>query len=402
MAVSELLRRRGLAALLASEIVSMSGTAMTLVALPWFVLSTTGSPARTSVVMAAAAAGLAVCGIPGGWVAGRLGARRAMLVSNALRAPLIALIPFLHGLGELRFWMLPLVAFAVEAHTAPYQGAQLAVMADLAGDEPAVLAQATALYQAAQRASNLIGPAFAGVLIALVGASEILWIDAGTYAAALGLTSLVPAAARVALETEDLDRLGDGVRFLGRDVFLRFCVPMAAVWEGAAAAILVVLFPIIAYQRYNHDSRVAGALLAGMGAGAIVGSVIAYRIILRFRPITLGSVSALAQVLPFWVLLFRVPVVVAVGAIFVSGIFQPISYAPAFSYMTLRIPASLRSTVMAALGTIISSANPLGVIVAGPLVVSLGLTATVGVFVFVLTLASLLYVVVGPRVAGEV
>ena len=49
MAIAGQLRRPGLAALLASEVVSMSGTAMTLIALPSFVLVTTGSPARTSV-----------------------------------------------------------------------------------------------------------------------------------------------------------------------------------------------------------------------------------------------------------------------------------------------------------------------------------------------------------------
>jgi hypothetical protein len=47
-------RRRGpLAALLLAEVVSTTGSQMTLVALPWFVLVTTGSPVRMGVVVAA-------------------------------------------------------------------------------------------------------------------------------------------------------------------------------------------------------------------------------------------------------------------------------------------------------------------------------------------------------------
>jgi len=41
-----LLRNRNLAAVLGAELVSLTGSAMTLVALPWFVLITTGSTAR--------------------------------------------------------------------------------------------------------------------------------------------------------------------------------------------------------------------------------------------------------------------------------------------------------------------------------------------------------------------
>jgi hypothetical protein len=232
MSVAALLRRRGLAALLASEVVSMSGTAMTLVALPWFVLATTGSPARTSIVMAGAAAGLAVCGIPGGWVA----------------------------------------------------------------------------------------------------------IDAGSYVLAFAVTSLIPAAVKIVGVVEDPQRFADGVRFLSRDAFLRFYVPVIAVWEAAASALVFVLFPVIAFIRYDRDAHVAGALLGAIGAGAIAGSVVAYRIVPRFRPVRLGAVTTLLQTLPLWVLVFEVPALAAVAATSVYGFFQPIWFSSTFSPSTGAFP----------------------------------------------------------------
>jgi hypothetical protein len=82
-------RRRPLAALLAAEAISTTGSQLTLLALPWFVLVTTGSPARMGVVVAADLVPTVVLALPGGALAGQLGARRAMLACDLARAPLI-------------------------------------------------------------------------------------------------------------------------------------------------------------------------------------------------------------------------------------------------------------------------------------------------------------------------
>ena len=62
----ELLRDRRLLALLVAETVSTTGSQMTWLALPWFVLVTSGSATRMSFVMAAELLGLALLGLPGG------------------------------------------------------------------------------------------------------------------------------------------------------------------------------------------------------------------------------------------------------------------------------------------------------------------------------------------------
>jgi MFS family permease len=67
-------RARGpLAALLLAEVVSTTGSQMTLVALPWFVLVATGSPARMGLVVAADLAPMLLLAIPAGALAARLG-----------------------------------------------------------------------------------------------------------------------------------------------------------------------------------------------------------------------------------------------------------------------------------------------------------------------------------------
>src|SRR5437868_2884964 len=96
-------KRRPVVALLAAEIISTTGGEITAVALPWFVLVTTGSPARIGAVLAAGFLGMAVLGIPSGRAATALGPRRTMLVADAACAPTVALIPALHWAGLLSF-----------------------------------------------------------------------------------------------------------------------------------------------------------------------------------------------------------------------------------------------------------------------------------------------------------
>ena len=98
-----MLRNRSLAALLAAEIVSTTGSQMTWLALPWFVLLTSGSATRMSLVVAAALIGVAAGAIPGGKLVARIGARRTMMLCDGVRGPVILALPLLHWAGALTF-----------------------------------------------------------------------------------------------------------------------------------------------------------------------------------------------------------------------------------------------------------------------------------------------------------
>src|SRR3954447_18138086 len=122
--VGRMLRNRGLAALLAAELISTTGSMMTWLALPWFVLTTTGSAARMTVVAAAEVLAYALFGIPAGSFVARVGARRSMLIADGLRAPLMLLVPALHWAGRLEYWQLVVLAFAIGLLGTPYLSAQ--------------------------------------------------------------------------------------------------------------------------------------------------------------------------------------------------------------------------------------------------------------------------------------
>ena len=142
------LRQRSLAALITAEVISSLGSQMTFLALPWFVLSTTGSPTRMGIVLAAELLPIAILGIPSGAVIARFGARRTMIVSDLMRVPLLASIPLLHELGVLTFPLLLVLVALIGVFIAPYFASQRLILPEIVGDDEHVVAQANAIVEA--------------------------------------------------------------------------------------------------------------------------------------------------------------------------------------------------------------------------------------------------------------
>src|SRR3954464_11180679 len=135
-----MLHERSVVALLAAEVISTTGAQMTWVALPWFVLLTTGSATKTTFMVAAEVIGLALFGLPGGRLLGRLGARRTMLPCDGARAPPLTGGPGLHGAGGLPHPARLAVAFGLGASAAPYFAAQSMIVPDRPAAAPERLA----------------------------------------------------------------------------------------------------------------------------------------------------------------------------------------------------------------------------------------------------------------------
>ncbi|HEY6075480.1 MAG TPA: MFS transporter, partial [Gaiella sp.] len=271
-----LLRRRPVVGLLAAEVVSTTGAQMTWLALPWFVLVTTGSATRMSMVVGAELIGLALLGIPGGAVLRRLGAWRTMLLADLVRAPLMLAIPVLHWLGNDAFAPIVVLAFLLGALGAPYFASQKVIVPELLGEEEAIVARANALFQGATRITMLLGPVAGGILISLVSAPWALVVDGCTYLVSAALIfALVPRPEPRPRSDEDVGARR-GMRFLTREPLLRLWTPLFLLGDTAWTAFFVSV-PVLVVTRFDADPRIAGLLLASFGVGAVTGNVIAYR-----------------------------------------------------------------------------------------------------------------------------
>ena len=376
MSRSEILRHRPLRALLFAEVISTTGAQMTWLALPWFVLTTTGSTGRMTVVILAESIGLAAAGLPAGAFVERFGAKRSMLFADAVRAPLMLFVPILHWSGHLTMPALLVLAFLLGALAGPYFTAQRVIMPELLGEDEATISQANALFQGAIRTTLLVGPPLGGVLIGVIGAANVLVVDAATYLVSFALVALfVPTREPVPKDDQEATASRGvlaGLKFLVREPLLRVWIPLFVFGDAAWQAFFVAV-PVLTVERFGADAKIAGALFAGFGAGALIGNFLSFRYLAqRIDGLRLIAFSVPLQAAPLWLLTLHVPARAMFGAILVSGIGNGICNPTIHSLFTLRMPVAVRAKAMAAATVIWGLGTPLGLLFAGPVLATLG------------------------------
>jgi MFS family permease len=401
VSATSVLRERSLRALLAAEIVSVTGSQMTWLALPWFVLVTTGSATRMTIVMAAELIGLGVLGLPGGKLLGRIGARRTMLLCDGARAPLMLLIPVLHWAGGLSFPALLALAFALGAVSAPYFAAQKVIVPELLGEDERRVSEANALFQGATRVTMLLGPVIGGVLIAALDAPTVLVVDAATYLVSVALVAgFVPQRPPVVGEELGDRGIRAGIRFLVREPLLRVWNLAFALGDAAWVAFFATV-PVLVLARFDADPRIAGLLFASFGLGAVIGNVIAYRYLLkRVDGLKLIATCVMGQAIPLWLLTLELPAAGLCAALVLSGLANGLVNPSIHSLMTLRIPPALRPTVMTTMMLVWAAAYPLGLFAAGPVLDALGAEPVLVAFAAVQTVTMAVVALVSARIAA--
>ncbi len=388
-------RKTAISALISAEIVSVIGTRMTYLALPWFVLVTTGSPGKMSLVLAAEIAPMAILGIPSGVLVQRLGARNTMLLADFARAPLLAAIPILHSADLLSFPLLLGLVALLGCFMPPYFASQRVILPELVGEDERRMSQANSAIEGGTAFAALIGPALAGLLIPLIGASNVLYVDAATYVVAF-LLVLVFVPRRKPVEGAQPSGVLDGVKFLLRDSLLA-PIAVIVVAFGFLASGMSAGLPVYAYAEFDGSSRIAGLFYAALGAGAVVGSIAAVMVVRRVAPLRLAGLAILAFIVPIWILPFLPPWPVVGAALFVAMFFTPLINGPFFAVLTSRTPNALRAKVMTAVIAINTLAAPLGFIAAGQVLERWGVATLFTLVAVGMTLAGLAFSAVALR-----
>jgi MFS family permease len=392
----ELLRNRGLLGLLARDTVSLTGSQMTMLALPWFVLTTTGSAGRMAIVLAVESASLAIFGFLSGNLAARVGPRRTMLIADAVRAPLVALVPVLHALDLLSFPLLLVIVAAVFAFGIPSVAAKSSILPELIGEDEKVVSEANALLQASQRITMFLGPALAGVLIAVIGATNVLLLDAASFAVGVVLVAtLVRGGGRVE-QDEESRGLAAGFRFLARDPLLRPWT-IAVVIGDVGWLVMFAAMPVLVLERFGEDPALLGWIWGAWGLGAVLGNVISFRTVASSDRLLISSVGEIAMIAPLWLLLVDVPAAGVIAVLAVSGLANGIVNPPVHTIFTLRTPRALRAKVWSVLIAATSVLGPVALVVAAVVLETEGFLPVILALVVVQTLAALAFCLAGLR-----
>ncbi|MFD5324286.1 MFS transporter [Streptomyces sp. NPDC127092] len=394
--------RSPLAAVLSANAVSISGNSLTLIGVPWFALETTGSAGKAGLVAFCAAAPVVVSALAGGPVIDRIGRRRVSVVSDLVCALALAAIPLLSRAGLLQFWLLCALMAVTGLFHAPGETARHVLVPDLARHAGTPLSPAASLYDAVSRGARMAGAAVGGLLVALIGADTVLYVDAATFlvSALLVLAGLrgVPAAEplrdapALSLASYRAD-LREGYSFLLRTRLLLAVNLMVMVTNGLALSWSAVLLPIHAREELG-GSAAQGLLVAVFGGSALAGALLYGVMGHRFprRPVfTAGFLISGAPIVTA-ALTDTVPPMLVAAALggLGAGVLNPILTTAFYEV----VPEELRSRVGGASTASVLLINPLGALIAGFLVESVGITAallTVGGAFVLATLSPVLF-----------
>ena len=368
--------RRPVTALLAASILAQLGRQLSLVALPWFVLTTTGSAAKAGLVgFVVFLPGLAV-GIFGGALIDRLGYRRVGILANLVSAFGIVLVPLTYVTVGLQFWQLLLFVFIGSLLEIPAITAGRSMVPELSTRAGLSLERVNAAFESSGNLALLLGTPFAGLLVAVLGAQNVLWFDAAaSTTAALLLAVLIPgrlfpATRRVVSGSYMADLLA-GLRFIRRDRLLWPMVIVLALSNAVGGSMTGVILPVYVRNAFGSAASL-GLMIAAMGAGGFLGATIYGVIAGRIPRRWLWLAGFVSMPLEYAVFLLH-PGVVAIMAVFLvvgiaTGPINPLMV----TIRHERSPEAIRGRVFSTYSAVAMAAQPLGVLVAGNLVEGVG------------------------------
>jgi MFS family permease len=383
-------------ALFTANTISFIGDALMLIAIPWFVLQTTGSVAKTGIAAFFETLPIFISAFLGGALVDRLGYKRMSVVSDITSGISVALIPLLYHTTGLAFWQLLILVFLAGFFQAPGSTARTSLVPDLAPLARMPLERANAASDGIRRVSNFIGFPLAGVLIALLGTSNLLWLDAISFTASAALVGLVVPrhSAGHSPEAEKGSYLSDilaGLRFIRRSQLMLAIVITIMITNLLDEAFFAVALP--AYVKHFFGSAVIlGVLSSCVGGAAFAGTIIFGAIGHRLprRPtfslayITLSLRFFVFALVPFLPALILANIISGLGA----GPLNPIMY----TVEQELVPREMRARVAGTMTAGGYVGMPLGTLLCGYLVQWAGIMP--GMFVigicYLLTTTSLL------------
>ena len=369
----------------AGQLLSQAGTQVASIAYPLLVLGLTGSATKAGIVTFARLVSSAVFSLPAGLAADRWSRKRLMIGSDLLRLATMAVLAGAIVGGELRFWMIPLVAFLEGTGAAFFNAAQSGALRAVVPAQQ--LPDAVNVITGRRAAINLAGPPTGGALFAVARSLPFL-VDAVSYAFSALSLLVMRTPFEEKREREDArlrDELAEGFRFLWQHPFLRTTTlvfaPLGFVALGYTLAVVV-----IAEQQGLSDAAV-GALVATFGAGVLVGSAISPQVRRALPTRAVLLLELWMWPMPF-VFLVWPNVYVLAATLVPAALAIPSTDSVVVGYQLSLTPDRLVGRVTSVFGAIVLFVGPIGPLLAGVLLGQTSPRVTVGFFVAVALLAA--------------
>ncbi|MBH1937316.1 MFS transporter [Streptomyces sp. AV19] len=257
---------------LAGQGLSLVGTWMQAVAQPWLVLELSHSGTVVGLATAALFLPVLLLGPYGGLVADRADKRRLLLLTQAAFMLLALALGLLTVTGAVRLWHVFVIAVLMGTVNAVDMPARQTFVPELVGH--ALIRDAVSINSVMNSATRAIGPAVAGILIAMAGAGVCFLANAVSFVAVLGSLALMRAdrLRPTPPVPREPGQVREGLRYVRGEAGLWGPLLMLAL-IGTLAYEFQVVLPLLAVDELHGDSRTYGYMTSAMALGAVAGGV---------------------------------------------------------------------------------------------------------------------------------
>jgi predicted MFS family arabinose efflux permease len=347
---------------------SLAGNVVAAVAVPWLVLSTTGSAALAGIAVFAGAGSAAVGGLVAGRIVDRIGAPRASALSDALSAVAVVPLPVLLASGSLEFWHVVGLVVAGTLVDAAGSTARQGMLPIVAAQSGMSRERGNALFTSAEHLGYLLGAPAAGLLIALAGPGGALLSTVLAFGASAVIVALTVRVA--VLPTGEPSTAGPSLRqalaVVRRDPALRALVIFPAAATMLIGPLVPIVLPVYAATVYR-DPVVLGMLVASYGVGGLGGTMLFGLIGGRVRRRTGWVIVAATWPFLYGAMVTQPPAAVTAAVVASVGAMAGYLVPMMATIRQERSPAHLLPRVIAISTGLYPVVTPISVLVAGVL-----------------------------------
>ncbi|MGC4106750.1 MAG: MFS transporter [Thermomicrobiales bacterium] len=357
-------------ALLSANAISLFGEALTAIAIPWYVYATTGSAAKMGIVGFFTFLPRVLATFFGGGLVDRIGYKPVSMIADTFSGLSVLAIPLVHHTVGLSFPVLLLFVLLGAFFDSPGSTARESLVPELSRMAQIPLERINALYQMVQRLSFLLGPAAAGVLIGVMGASNVLVIDAITFGASLLLIGVLVPNLKVRHGEPDADGrtylqgLLDGFRVIRADLVLLWLAISIAVTNFLEAPLSTVSMPVLIREHYGSAEQL-GLVFTVFGAGAVISTIVFASVGHRLPRHRTFAIAFTLAALPYFVFAMAPAFPVLLAASFAMGVAGGPINPILMTVRQERVPERIRARVFGTFTALAWCAIPLGQLAGG-------------------------------------
>ena len=344
------------------RLISLFGDALTLIALPWFVLQVTESGTATAGLLLTLQLPAILTSTVVGTLIDYFQPRTIMTIDNGLRTLIVGLIPIRYWFGLLELWLLFLLTFFAGMLVPATEVGSRSILPELVEDKD--LEAANMLWSFSLNLSLVLGPMIAGLLVASFGGPSVLLIDAGTFAVMALVAITLPLLERSKPPAQASLSERQGLRQLWQMKVVRYITLLSLVFFFSYGPLEAAL-PLYSDAILQTDARGYGLLWSALAVGALLGTLSSTMLSKHLRlGVALPLIALLwgASLLP---MVFTNNLWFACAMLLLGGLMWG-PYTPMETSLLQRnIPKAQLGRVFGARSTLLTGGSPLGLAIGG-------------------------------------